>query len=476
MRIMETILLVVVGIYATAADVAVAEIYKWTDKDGKVHFGDKPPEGMDRGSINVKSTKIKTTSTFQGHLDTKQVATKNPVPNVYGNRVRKVQLNKIVLSLNNDSGGDVVIGRTYLTSACDKQSSNPIYTPDEGVLKDKGYLKQFINAFQSSNYPVVTPTTELFDVGQSEQGDLLVGAMITDIAVNICNKANGRQGQKTDVESYLKIKWQVYDPLNREIVYETTTEGSDQGTFDRKRAVEVKQTDVRSFRNATINLLAQPEFIKVLIKNESLAKVRNAAPESLKLSYGEGTGNFIAQVDKLKAGTVTVRSARGHGSGLVVSEDGYVVTNAHVIGKSSEVLVFVNDNKYRATVVKEDSVRDVALLKVDSNEVLTYLALSRGKSGTGESVYIIGTPLDENLSHTVTRGILSAERMIEGQKYYQTDASINPGNSGGPAFNDHGEVIGISVAGMFAKDGGSLNINFLIPISEVVASLGVEDN
>lgn len=93
---------------------------------------------------------------------------------------------------------------------------------------------------------------------------------------------------------------------------------------------------------------------------------------------------------------------------------------------------------------------------------------------TGTPVYIMGTPLSESLSYTVTRGIVSAVRKMEDEQlYYQTDAGVNPGNSGGPAFDPAGEVVAMAVSGLLTRQGGSLNINFLIPIDEVLGSLTV---
>jgi serine protease Do len=86
----------------------------------------------------------------------------------------------------------------------------------------------------------------------------------------------------------------------------------------------------------------------------------------------------------------------------------------------------------------------------------------------------VGTPLDEKLSLSVTKGIISQHRVMKDQPYYQTDAVINKGNSGGPAFNEQGEVIGMAVAGVFAKDGAGMGINYLIPIDEALRAV-IED-
>jgi S1-C subfamily serine protease len=86
---------------------------------------------------------------------------------------------------------------------------------------------------------------------------------------------------------------------------------------------------------------------------------------------------------------------------------------------------------------------------------------------------VVGTPLDERLDFSISRGIISARRVLDQRNYYQTDAAVNPGNSGGPVFNGSGNVIGITVAGLFTKDGSSMNITYVIPILDALEALQI---
>jgi len=92
----------------------------------------------------------------------------------------------------------------------------------------------------------------------------------------------------------------------------------------------------------------------------------------------------------------------------------------------------------------------------------------------GDELYVIGTPLKIEFQHTITKGILSARRNISGLPYLQTDAAINPGNSGGPVFDASGELIALTVSGMFTQGGASLNINYLIPIDDAMKTLKMD--
>ncbi|HEY8279108.1 MAG TPA: trypsin-like peptidase domain-containing protein [Bdellovibrionota bacterium] len=163
-----------------------------------------------------------------------------------------------------------------------------------------------------------------------------------------------------------------------------------------------------------------------------------------------------------------IRKQPSLGSGFVIDEAGYILTNHHVIDRASEVEVFIDDGshtKLKAKIIGSDKKNDLALLQVKAGPYLQALRLGNSDPvKVGESVVAIGNPF--GLSHTVTAGIISAKNRVIGQGPYdnflQTDASINPGNSGGPLFNAKGEVIGINTAVSAAGHG----LGFAIPINQ----------
>ncbi|MEI8355393.1 MAG: DegQ family serine endoprotease [Deltaproteobacteria bacterium] len=160
-------------------------------------------------------------------------------------------------------------------------------------------------------------------------------------------------------------------------------------------------------------------------------------------------------------------TARSLGSGLIISEDGYILTNYHVIAGADEVKVKLSDSReFKAQVKGGDEKLDIALLKIDAKEKLHVAPLGNSDAlEVGEWVMAIGNPF--GLGQTVTTGIVSAKGRVIGSGPYddfiQTDASINPGNSGGPLFNTGGEVIGINTAIVAAGQG----IGFAIPVNMV---------
>jgi serine protease Do len=167
---------------------------------------------------------------------------------------------------------------------------------------------------------------------------------------------------------------------------------------------------------------------------------------------------------------------QGQGSGFVISADGYVVTNNHVIDGATKIQVTFDDDdtKYEAKLIGTDQRTDVALLKIDSNKTFPFVKLSEKKPRVGDWALAVGNPF--GLGGTVTAGIVSALARDIGSgpyDYLQIDAAVNRGNSGGPTFNLDGEVIGVNTA-IFSPSGGNVGIAFDVPaktVAEVVQQL-----
>jgi serine protease Do len=187
----------------------------------------------------------------------------------------------------------------------------------------------------------------------------------------------------------------------------------------------------------------------VHVKNVSRKNVSNPI---LEFFYGYGGQNFQEQV--------------GTGSGVIISEDGYIVTNNHVVKDASEIEITLNNKKsYKAKVIGTDSKMDIALLKINADEKLPYTVFADSDSvKIGEWVLAVGNPY--SLTSTVTAGIVSAKaRNLNNssiQSFIQTDAAVNPGNSGGALVNSRGELIGINTM-ISSATGSYVGYSFAIP-------------
>ncbi|RMG27490.1 MAG: DegQ family serine endoprotease [Gammaproteobacteria bacterium] len=160
------------------------------------------------------------------------------------------------------------------------------------------------------------------------------------------------------------------------------------------------------------------------------------------------------------------REARSLGSGFIISEDGYIITNNHVVEGAEEIVVkLASRDEYTAKVVGTDKRSDIALLKIDAKGLPVARIGSSEKMKVGEWVLAIGSPF--GFENSATAGIISAKgRALPSENYIpfiQTDVAINPGNSGGPLFNMDGEVIGVN-SQIYSRTGGYMGLSFAIPI------------
>ncbi|MFC7516576.1 DegQ family serine endoprotease [Herbaspirillum sp. GCM10030257] len=159
---------------------------------------------------------------------------------------------------------------------------------------------------------------------------------------------------------------------------------------------------------------------------------------------------------------------RGVGSGFIISPDGYVLTNAHVVDGADEMYVTLTDKReFKAKIIGVDKRTDVAVVKIEGNNLPRLTIGDPNRLRVGEWVIAIGSPF--GLENTVTAGIISAKARDTGEylPLIQTDVAVNPGNSGGPLINMRGEVIGIN-SQIYSRSGGYMGISFAVPIDEAM--------
>jgi serine protease Do len=228
-------------------------------------------------------------------------------------------------------------------------------------------------------------------------------------------------------------------------------------------AAEVTPSSAPRMMPVDITTLAKE--VSPAVVNVSTTQVRIDRPTRPRSPFG-GRDPFDDFFNNFFGNGPREQKRRSLGSGFIVSEDGYILTNAHVVDKSDEVKVTLldGDKDFKADVVGTDPKTDIALIKIKAGRKLPYVRLGDSdRLQIGEWVVAIGNPF--GLGHTVTQGIVSAKGRVIGSGPYddfiQTDASINPGNSGGPLFDLKGEVVGINTAIIQGGQG----IGFATPIN-----------
>ncbi len=192
--------------------------------------------------------------------------------------------------------------------------------------------------------------------------------------------------------------------------------------------------------------------------------------------FFEQFGDEFGQQTRPRGPQGPQQRAQAQGSGFIISPDGYIVTNNHVVDNAVKVQVTLDDGRtLDAKVIGKDAKTDVALLKAEGGGMLPYVTFAKDSPRIGENVVAIGNPF--GLGGTVTSGIVSARGRDIGAGPYddflQIDAAVNRGNSGGPAFNLKGEVVGVNTA-IYSPSGGSVGIGFAIPsetVQNVVAQI-----
>ena len=209
---------------------------------------------------------------------------------------------------------------------------------------------------------------------------------------------------------------------------------------------------------------ASPAVVKILVEYESENPRYQEQLEELP--------EYLRRFFDFRGGPPVPRERAGMGSGFIISEDGYVVTNNHVVENARQVVVRLPDRQeFDAEVIGTDPRSDLAVLKIDGRRLPTLSLAEDGDVKVGQWVLAIGSPF--SLDFSVTAGIVSAlgrslptETGDNYVPFIQTDVAINPGNSGGPLFNLSGEVIGVN-SQIFTRSGGSIGLSFAIPTSVV---------
>ena len=229
------------------------------------------------------------------------------------------------------------------------------------------------------------------------------------------------------------------------------------------RTVNLAESDYPDFTYAAESAVQAVVYVEVTV--QQTARSRGIDPFEYFFGFGDGYG----------FGQPQSREAKGSGSGVIIRPDGYIVTNNHVVSGATKITVTTNDKqKFDATVVGTDPATDVAIIKVDAENLPSIPMGDSDQLRLGEWVLAIGSPLGEQLQSTITAGIVSAKgrSMPDGsgefkiESFIQTDAAVYPGNSGGALVNKKGELVGINTA-IVSQTGSFTGYSFAVPVNIV---------
>lgn len=337
------------------------------------------------------------------------------------------------------------------------------------------YSAAFRTEMERAGYKVVSSEEDLFD---QERGasDYQVAAVIADARVSAC-VSDGKMfsaGNLGDArgDGSMKIDWQVYSPIKKQVVARISTSGT--AHLGKTVPGGVARLITDTFASNARELASSAEFRAAVTASKTApgAVVSSGAQDKIAL-----TGSLKAvkrPVADSVGSVVTILTGSATGSGDLVSNDGYMLTNAHVVGDEKQVRVRWSDGiETVAEVVRVAKARDIALIKTNSRD-RDPLPIKRGAVTPGQRVYAIGSPRGQAYQGTVSSGIVSASRVVEGLRYIQSDVSISHGSSGGALLDENGAMIGIAVSGVDVTV--ATGLNFFIPIGDAMDFLNLEQN
>ena len=306
---------------------------------------------------------------------------------------------------------------------------------------------------------------ELFAENKRQKSpNFLIGAKLKEI--NILSEYSTDAKIFKNIETAMQIEWQIFSVRKSKVMAIKTTSGKislENGTM--------LQSLLECFKNAFSELLTDSSFNKIISDYKlNIHPEKNQReiilPTPVKVNYKD----YSQTINGSLKSVVTVKVDGGHGSGFVISEDGFILTNYHVIEGSKNIDVEFNAGfTIPAEVTSVDEEYDVALIRVKANGFKPLPIKDTDGVNIAEEVTIIGTPKSIELGQSVSKGIISGWRELEEKRYIQTDASVNPGNSGGPMLNMRGEVIGI----VSRKRAESEGIGLAIPIHVAIEKLHI---
>jgi S1-C subfamily serine protease len=429
--------------------------------------------------------RITVTVDAPGHVQWKDSVLEKPDRLMRSSQV-KLDRNKINLDLGATSpvvafdklAADIPDGTTIGTYRDAKGKSEPIKWEGSVKVGDEAFQRSFYEIL--TNAGVRTPMREgakLFSEtveGRQQLPRYMVGAQLLEYSIDL-RHAEGKHygaGAVTSRTRWL-LEWQVLDRVSRKVVLSVRTEGV---ARYRQRSGAGKSENLRAFEDALLKFLAEGRFVE-LLQGTSTAPVPPVAEGEatrypIKAVVNPAFKSMSEMIRHADRSCVTVITDGGHGSGVIINAEGYVLSAQHVVAGANGIEVMFSDGlRQQATVLASDAVNDLVLLDIAGSGYKP-LPLAVEQPNMGDEVVTIGTPADLALGQSVSKGILSGKRMLEEREYLQTDVAVSPGNSGGPLLNERGEVIGIIQSKMMGK--GIEGVGFAIPIQRVRELLRID--
>ena len=329
-----------------------------------------------------------------------------------------------------------------------------------GIAPDEVTIN-IIEELRKHGHKAVGAENIVFGIDESVEAQLVLGGTIKSFKCY-------RHKDKTAMSCDIGINWELYDIRLNTVVYKVLTRY-------RTSVVKSKQISHKGVYKLTMgaltSLLSRERFVSMVKKRDGSIKSKNAHTTEYVRECDNDRKELPAEASEVARATVLVKIGQAIGSGFFFSNDGLILTADHVVRSSKTVTVETRDGtELEATVIRRDRDADLAVLKV-SARASHCLPLSSQLPQIGAEVFAFGAPAGEKLAFSVTKGIVSGIREIDGQQLLQTDAAVNPGSSGGPLINANGEVVGVVTGGLTKKE--FEGVGFAVPAIAGLEEMGL---
>lgn len=333
----------------------------------------------------------------------------------------------------------------------------------DGIKFDNSVFTDALNEILV-NYKYTDTTNSIFKTNQNSS---FISATIKKINVSNVYDYSCKEYINFS-ESQTEIEWEFLDIYGQTLYKKIINSTSGQFATAFYKEASVKESIYDAITSSFLNFINEKKVRELLtITNEKAVKLPV-------LNIPTGKTNTTLQ-DALNS-TVTIKTKNGHGSGFVVSNNGYIVTNFHVVANEKENNIKVIDNfsnEYDVKIIRKNENFDLALLKIEKQFDKHFKLIDNKNYDVGQDIFVIGTPKTIELGQTITKGIISGERSKNNISYIQIDASVNGGNSGGPLVNKDGVLLGVVNAKLSGI--GIEGIGFSIPAQKIKECLNISN-
>lgn len=372
--------------------------------------------------------------------------------------------------------------------------SDLYYNAERARFIERDFPDNFYRVLSGHGYRLTGDPNKLFNEASDERPVYQIAASITAMNIEAHYRCDFIGNPRSIVsKAAVTVEWQVFAPLTRRIVWRGTTTGAMDSP--EPHAMDIMLPVSNAFADAANNLAVLPAFREAVSKRPTRPPARDtkvagdpkndAARQELSTIVFPKlpliTQRNPQNIENARRATVLITDGSSHGSGVIISENGLVLTNHHVVTNNRFMNIrLVSGRTVVGEVLRFDQNRDIALMKIEGFGYPT-VPIRTDPVIVSEEVYAIGAPKQESLGWTVSKGIVSAYRQgvrLQGEApidLIQSDVTVHGGNSGGPLLDANGNLIGLTVIGFVSSgDGVGVGLNGFVPIVDGLGRLRLE--